>query len=200
MTGYQLSGRMASRLIMTTLVVVMVSVAAMTQAHAGVKIAELRPGTTQKAIPKERASEIPTRSSKGTPGSLRNLCSGHAVEYGDWINTDANTPGIAQIWLRDCQRVTKCSGDVCTTVYDAGWAMRVFGSCSPSNCDWGWSAGEFRLSSGHIYGYYDQGFAKRYVYAMMSKYRPGQLWVYWRTDFVDPNRADYERQEWFRRA
>jgi hypothetical protein len=78
--------------------------------------------------------------------------------------------------------------------------MRVFGKCSPTNCDWGWSAGQFRLSSGHVYGFYDQGFAKRYVYAAMSQYRPGQLWVYWRTDFVDAGRADYERHEWFVRA
>ena len=46
----------------------------------------------------------------------------------------------------------------------------------------------------------DQGFAKRYVHARMSQHRPGQLWVHWRTDFVDPGRADYEKDEWFRRA
>jgi hypothetical protein len=42
--------------------------------------------------------------------------------------------------------------------------------------------------------------SKPYVYATMSQYRPGQLWVYWRTDFVDPNRADYDLPEWFVRA
>jgi len=78
--------------------------------------------------------------------------------------------------------------------------MHVFGKCSPTNCDWGWSKGEFRLNSGQIYGFYDQGFAKRYMYAKMSQYRPGQLWLYWRTDFVDPGRQDYDLQEWFVRA
>lgn len=34
----------------------------------------------------------------------------------------------------------------------------------------------------------------------MSSYRPGQLWVYWSTDFVDPGRADYSRHEWFVRG
>lgn len=128
------------------------------------------------------------------------LCSGHAAEYGDWVNADPNASGIARIELRDCQPVTTCSGGVCRTTHDAGWTMRVFGKCSPTNCDWGWSPGAFRLSTGQIPGYYDQGFAKRYVYAKMSQYRPGQLWVYWRTDFTDPNRADYDKQEWFRRA
>jgi hypothetical protein len=59
--------------------------------------------------------------------------------------------------------------------------------------DWG-EVGAQRLSSGHIYAVYDQGFARRYVYAKMSQYRPGQLWVYTWTDFTDP---DYELQNWF---
>lgn len=76
----------------------------------------------------------------------------------------------------------------------------MFGKCHPTNCDWGWSRGTFRLSSGQVYGFYDQGFAKRHVYAKMSQFRPGQLWVYWRTDFVDPARPDYDLQEWFVRT
>lgn len=76
--------------------------------------------------------------------------------------------------------------------------MHLFGACSPSDCDWG-EVGAQRLNSGQIYGFYDQGFAKRYVYARMSQYRPGQLWVFTRTDFVDPNRPDYDSQNWFTR-
>lgn len=141
--------------------------------------------------PKQAPSDGPVRPQ---------LCSGHPVEYGDWVNADPNAGGVARVELRDCQPVTVCNGNICRIVYDAGWTMHVFGKCSPTNCDWGWSKPEFRLSSGHIYGFYDQGFAKRYMYAMMSQYRPGQLWIYWRTDFVDPNRPDYEMQEWFQRA
>ena len=129
------------------------------------------------------------------------LCSSqHPAEYGVWNNADPSARGIARIELRDCQPISVCSGDFCSTTYDAGWTMHVYGKCSPTNCDWGWSAARYRLSSGQIYGFYDQGFAKRYVYAKMSQYRPGQLWVYWRTDFVDPNRPDYDLQEWFVRA
>jgi hypothetical protein len=54
-------------------------------------------------------------------------------------------------------------------------------------------------SSGHIYAYYDQGFARRHVWAKMSQYRPGQLWVYTYTDFTDPNRPDYDVHNWFRK-
>ena len=157
---------------------------------------EVSPGGLAAPSITTRAGQPPAASAD----ALRRLCSGHAVEYGNWVNADPNANGLARIELRDCEAVTTCHGDVCSVTYDAGWRMRVFGRCSPTNCDWGWSAGQFRLGSGHIYGYYDQGFAKRRVYAKMSAYRPGQLWVFWRTDFVDPNRADYERQEWFVRA
>lgn len=126
------------------------------------------------------------------------LCA-NPPERGVWTNTDTASPGIAKIELRDCQSLTTCSGDICTRVFDVAWTMRVWGKCSPTNCDWGWSSPRRSLSDGRIYGYYDQGFAKRYVYAAMSSHRPGQLWVYWKTDFVDPARPDYEKHEWFRK-
>jgi hypothetical protein len=127
------------------------------------------------------------------------LCSGHPPEYGSWVNADPNARGIARIQLQDCVSVTTCSGDTCTIVHDAGWAMHVWGKCHPTNCDWGWSAGAFPVS-GRVFGYYNQGYAKKRVYAKMSQYRPGQLWVYWENDFVDPNRPDFTLQEWFVRA
>jgi hypothetical protein len=74
--------------------------------------------------------------------------------------------------------------------------MHIFGRCTPTDCDWG-EIGAQRLSTGHIYAVYNQGFATRYVYARMSQYRPGQLWVYTYTDFADPGRPDYELQNWF---
>jgi hypothetical protein len=44
---------------------------------------------------------------------------------------------------------------------------------------------------------YRQGFATRHVYADMSQFRPGQLWIWMWTDFADPGRPDYESQNWF---
>jgi hypothetical protein len=134
------------------------------------------------------------------PQAGNKLCSAPPAEYGNWVNADPNATGIARIELRDCQPVVVCNGNICSVTNDAGWATHVLGKCSPSNCDWGWSAGAFRLSSGQVYGFYDQGFAKRSVYAKMSAYRPGQLWVHWHTDFTDPARADYDVDEWFVRA
>lgn len=117
-------------------------------------------------------------------------------EQGSWVNTDPNTRSLTRIQLRFVCKDQILNGQP----YPPGpeWYVRVFGKCYPTDCDWG-EVGARRLDSGHIYAVYDQGFAKRYVYARMSQYRPGQLWVYTSTDFVDPNRADYTTQNWFRR-
>jgi hypothetical protein len=128
-------------------------------------------------------------------GEAHALCTA-VPEEGVWANADPASSGISRIELRSCQPITTCSGGICTTQYDAGWTMHVFGRCSPTDCDWGTVTAR-RLSSGHVFGTYNQGFATRYVWAKMSQFRPGQLWVYWKTDFADPARADYDKQEWF---
>jgi len=156
--------------------------------------------SAQERPPYAGAPRLPAAATALAVGPNARLCGGHAIEYGNWVNADRATRSITRAQLRDCQSVTTCSGTICTIVHDAGWAMRLFGACSPTDCDWGWSAGRLRLGSGQIPAYYDQGFAKRYVWAVMSAYRPGQLWIAIRTDFVDPARPDYESQNWFVRS
>jgi hypothetical protein len=156
--------------------------------------------SAQERPPFAGAPRLPAAAAALAAGPSARLCGGHAIEHGNWVNADPATRGITRAHLRDCQSVTTCSGDICTIVHDAGWAMRLFGSCSPTDCDWGWSAGRLRLGSGQIPASYDQGFAKRQVWAAMSAYRPGQLWIAIRTDFVDPARPDYESQNWFVRS
>lgn len=115
-------------------------------------------------------------------------------EQGTWRNADPNTRSLTRIELRFvCQDVI-LNGEP----YPPGppWYVHLWGKCHPSDCDWG-EVGARQLDSGHIFAYYDQGFAKRYVYAKMSMYRPGQLWVYTWTDFTDPGRPDYGVHNWF---
>jgi hypothetical protein len=162
------------------------------QAAAAGAVTEPRPSGMVKA-----SAVLPAAT---TGVSANKLCGAPPAEAGNWVNADPNASGIARIELRNCQSVVVCNGDICSITHDAGWATHVFGKCSPTNCDWGWSPGAFPTSSGQVYGFFDQGFAKRYVYAKMSAYRPGQLWVHWRTDFTDPSRADYDVDEWFVRA
>jgi hypothetical protein len=118
-------------------------------------------------------------------------------EEGNWANTDSNTNSITRIQLRFVCQDQILNGQP----YPPGppWYVHVFGKCHPTDCDWA-EVGAQRLSAGHIFATYNQGFARRYVYAKMSMYRPGQLWVYIWTDFTDPSRPDYALQNWFRRV
>jgi len=117
-------------------------------------------------------------------------------EDGSWVNSNSATNSITRIELRFVCQDQVLNGEL----YPPGppWYIHLFGKCHPTDCDWG-EAGAQRLSSNHIYGTYNQGFARRYVYARMSQYRPGQLWVYIYTDFTDPNRPDYDVHNWFTR-
>ena len=117
-------------------------------------------------------------------------------EEGNWRNADQNTRSLTRIQLRFVCQDQILNGQL----YPPGppWYVHIFGKCHPTDCDWS-EVGAQRLSTGHVYATYDQGFAKRYVYAKMSQYRPGQLWVYTFTDFTDPNRPDYEVHNWFAR-
>jgi hypothetical protein len=126
------------------------------------------------------------------------ICS-EPPEAGTWRNVDPNTTGITSITLQfSCQdNILRPIGG--SPSVDHSWYVQVSGRCYPTDCDWG-QVGADRISSGQILAYYDQGFARRYVYAKMSQYRPGELWVYWHTDFVDSNRPGYSVQEWFSRA
>jgi len=117
-------------------------------------------------------------------------------EEGNWVNTDPNTRGITRIQLRFVCQDQILNGEP----YPPGppWYVHLYGKCHPTDCDWG-EVGAHRIGTDQIYAFYNQGFAKRYVYAKMSQYRPGQLWVWIWTDFTDPNRPDYGMHNWFSR-
>lgn len=118
-------------------------------------------------------------------------------EQGSWENADPNTRSLTRAELRfTCQDVI-LNGEP----YPPGppWHVHLWGKCHPTDCDWN-EVGARSVTIGtrtYIYAFYDQGFAKRYVYADMSLYRPGQLWIWMWTDFTDPSRPDYESQNWF---
>lgn len=128
----------------------------------------------------------------------RALCA-VAPEEGTWVNLNTNTRGLTRVVLKACQPITQCSGNVCTITYDAGWLMRVYGKCSPTDCDWGPVTAQ-QFANRQIRGYYNQGFAKRYVHAWLPTPQSSKLIVRWRTDFVDPSRTDYQRQEYFKKV
>jgi hypothetical protein len=118
-------------------------------------------------------------------------------EEGNWVNSDTNTRSLTRAVLRFTCQDQVLNGQP----YPPGppWHIHLWGKCHPSDCDWG-EIGATAVTIGdrtYVYGVYSQGFATRYVYADMSLYRSGQLWIWTWTDFSDPNRPDYESQNWF---
>jgi len=118
-------------------------------------------------------------------------------EVGSWVNADPNTRSLTRADLRFTCQDQVLNGEP----YPPGppWHVHLWGKCSPTDCDWS-EIGADSVTIGsrtYVHAIYHQGFATRYVYADMSLYRPGQLWIWMWTDFADPGRADYESQNWF---
>jgi hypothetical protein len=119
-------------------------------------------------------------------------------EEGSWRNADANTRSITRIQLRFICQDQVLNGVPCCPP-GPPWYIHIYGKCHPTDCDWGEvAAREVTVgTSNYVFSVYYQSFATRYVYAKMSAYRPGQLWVWTYTDFADPNRPDYVSNNWF---
>lgn len=118
-------------------------------------------------------------------------------EEGQWSNIDSDTRGITRVDIRFiCQDQILNGVPCCPT--GPPYYIHLYGKCHPNDCDWG-EVGAQRTSGGFIYGTYDQGFAKRYIYIKESQYRPNTIWMYVYTDFTDANRLDYSMHQWFRK-
>lgn len=118
-------------------------------------------------------------------------------EDGSWENVDPDTRSLTRIDLRFVCQDVMINGQL----HPPGppWYVHLWGKCHPSDCNWG-EVGAQRTGSGYVYATYDQGFAKRYVYARMSTVFPDRLWVWTWTDFTDPGRADYSSSNYFERS
>lgn len=118
-------------------------------------------------------------------------------ESGSWVNVDPNARALARAELE-----FNCQDTIVNGVpFPPGppWRIHLWGACAPAECDWGVAdAGIVTIGSRtFIRAIFYHGFATRYVYADMSLYREGQLWIWMWTDFTDPARADYASQDWF---
>jgi hypothetical protein len=118
-------------------------------------------------------------------------------EEGNWVNIDAATHGITRINVTFTCQDQVLNGQP----YPPGapFHLHLFGKCTPSDCNWGVADGHPVTigSTRWIYSFYDQGFAKRYVYIKPSTLFPGDLYMWMYTDFVDPSRGDYVLTNWF---
>ncbi len=117
-------------------------------------------------------------------------CSPLPPEHGNWCNVDTETSNIICIEL-----VLQSHMEVIDNNQLHSQTIRLYGTCPPKDYDWG-KVQVRRSDSGYYYAVYRQGFANRYVYAKMSRYRPNQLWLHIHTNFLDPAREDYVSRNW----
>jgi hypothetical protein len=130
------------------------------------------------------------------PTASASLCTSAPID-GTWTNVDSGTGSItkAQVFCGDDTR-TVCDGDVCHTTYGVARYVRLWGSCSPTDCYWGTRKLTTR-SDGWGVTSYDQGFATRSVWVRTEDwYGRTYLRVSIWTDYRD-SRTDRWTTDWF---
>lgn len=98
---------------------------------------------------------------------------------GTWENEDPNTRHITKVVILE------------------GSTLQVFGSCSPTDCEWGSTSlrfrGDTRIGKQYI-AEYDQGFAKRTL--SVYEHYTGKLYIQTATTYTD-GRAPQKHSEYF---
>ena len=127
-------------------------------------------------------------------------------EQGKWTNIDPATRGITRVEVNfSCNDQVLCgvdeNGNVTCSTSGPPYRLHLWGKCSPSDCDWGTAGGDDRWvgATKWVFAFYDQGFARRYVYIKPSVLRPGNLYLWMYTAFTDPSRSPYVFTGWYRK-
>jgi hypothetical protein len=122
------------------------------------------------------------------------LC-GTPNAVGKWKNQDQATRGITRAVFRmECRDDTKttCVGSICRTTFGvkAHYFLKIYGKCTPTDCNWGEVEGNRLPYTDWYYFYFNQGFAGQHVFVNAAN--RDSLYIYVLTDFVDRSRRDYE--------
>lgn len=100
------------------------------------------------------------------PGTAQASCAAPWIQTGTYVNEDPNTRSITRMHLEFVcgARHSSGPGGVGSVAHggDVHYRVRLWGSCSPRDCDWGTTRGEFGRGN-NIFARYDQGFARRTV-------------------------------------
>jgi hypothetical protein len=131
-----------------------------------------------------------------SPAPAQALCVANPMD-GVWQNVNPNSRSLVKAEYRSsCHDVVLCPNGNCQAQPTDVGKIRVYGSCHPTACDWGWTPVYQRPQ--WVRGKYDQGFADKWVWA---KIQNNQLVVVTRAKFKDNSgRADYETWDYFRKV
>jgi hypothetical protein len=147
------------------------------------------------------AIAITTASSVVAP-SIANATCGATLD-GTWRNINASTPSITRVdlQLRSCGDQVLCDAETgqCWGT-QTSYALRAFGKCHPTDCDWGIRY-TTSMSDGWHRAIYQYSWATKSVWVKAYQYYGRtylRVWVY--TDFTAADgRTDYITDEWMLR-
>lgn len=125
------------------------------------------------------------------PGAAAASCAAHpTLDTGRYVNIDPATRSVTTVDLEFvCGSLTRDNGDGTATVIhgaDPHWTIRLWGSCSPTDCDWGTARAEERNHRSVLLTRYDQGFTNRQVTLVPEA---GQLMVVVTSTYSDGRSA-----------
>lgn len=137
------------------------------------------------------------------PPQVQAQCDGDALHQ-TWLNVDPNTRSIRRIELNyPCNdyRAVPVGGlpQKQTNQYFVA-TVRVYGSCHPRDCDWGYlelyDAAGPEGNRSHLYAHHDSGFAQRRLDLYLESETRVKLVI--QTRFTDNSgRADYTSVDYF---
>jgi hypothetical protein len=125
----------------------------------------------------------------------------YAPMAGDWHNIDSSTRAMARAVVDfTCNDVILCDQFGNCTGGDSYYSMRMFGKCTPTNCDWG-RLRAYDMGDGWIRSIYNFGFKTSHVWLKTySYYGLTYLRVWVHNDFAPwDGRTDYTTDEWMLR-
>lgn len=104
----------------------------------------------------------------GAPQSASALCSvPNGPQQGTYENIDSDTRSITRMRVRYvCGAERSNNDDGSGTIRHGGdphWEVALWGSCSPTDCEWGPARATMRERGAYLSARYDQGFAQRTV-------------------------------------
>ena len=133
-----------------------------------------------------------------TTTSASALCAAQPM-VGDWRNTNTATRSVTRVVVGfHCGDQILCDENGNCTGGQSYFTLRPFGSCSPTDCDWG-TRRAYAMSDSWQRATYSYSWATKAVWVKTYTYS-GRLYlrVWVHTDFTAADgRTDYTTDEWF---
>ena len=176
------------------LVAVLLALVATIAITASAASAASPPAASKPAKPSKKALDARKRA------PIAHAASCYAPMTGDWRNITTTNSMTRVVVDFTCNDVILCDINGHCTGGDSYYAMRPFGKCSPTDCNWG-RLRAYDMGDGWIRSIYNFGFKTSHVWLKTYDYYGLtylRVWVF--NDFTAADgRTDYTTDEWMLR-